>query len=120
MILDSFNLSEKDFLCCFQFLSHFQCLSLEHYYIYNHVFDRAYFGLHLPYQLILLGDPSLDHLYIPVHILEGGFELFYFLFVSGSNMIEALVGLSPDIRFYNLHLIMQLAYLQIFLIQSFF
>jgi hypothetical protein len=64
----------------------------------------------LPYQLILLGGLSLDRLYIPVHILEAGFELVDFLFVIGSNIIETLVDLTPNILFYSLHLIMQMDY----------
>jgi hypothetical protein len=58
----------------------------------------------------------MARLYILVHILEDGFELLDFLFVIGSNFLEALVDLASDILFYNLHLIMQLAYLQISLL----
>jgi hypothetical protein len=68
----------------------------------------------------MLGGPSLAHLYIPVHLLEDGFELLDLLSVVGSNLLEALIDLALDIIFYSLHLILQLAYLQIFLLQSFF
>jgi hypothetical protein len=39
----------------------------------------------------------MAHLYILVHLLEDGFELLDFLFVIGSNFLEFLVDLAPDI-----------------------